>query len=60
VLDAGKQFTVAGIAVLRFARGKIVEDWLNWDAWVKSNNSVPPRPGVHDFGSRWRWFSQQT
>ena len=31
-LHTGKQFTATGITVLRFARGKVVEEWVNWDA----------------------------
>ena len=28
----GKQFTISGVSIARFASGKIVEGWVNWDA----------------------------
>jgi steroid delta-isomerase-like uncharacterized protein len=27
-----KQFTISGVSIARFASGKIVEGWVNWDA----------------------------
>jgi len=32
VAATGKQFTISGISVARFASGKMVEGWVNWDA----------------------------
>jgi steroid delta-isomerase-like uncharacterized protein len=28
----GKQFTISGISIARFANGKMAEGWVNWDA----------------------------
>jgi steroid delta-isomerase-like uncharacterized protein len=28
----GKHFTISGVTIARFANGKIVEGWVNWDA----------------------------
>jgi steroid delta-isomerase-like uncharacterized protein len=27
-----KQFTISGVSIARFANGKMVEGWVNWDA----------------------------
>jgi len=32
IAPAGKQFTISGISVARFTKGKISESWVNWDA----------------------------
>jgi steroid delta-isomerase-like uncharacterized protein len=32
IAPTGKQFTISGISVARFANGKISEGWVNWDA----------------------------
>ncbi len=32
IAPTGKQFTVSGITIARFAGGKIVEGFVNWDA----------------------------
>jgi len=32
IAATGKQFTISGISVTRFANGKMVEAWVNWDA----------------------------
>ena len=32
IAATGKQFTISGISVTRFASGKMVEAWVNWDA----------------------------
>ena len=28
----GKQFNISGVSIVRFADGKMVEGWINWDA----------------------------
>jgi steroid delta-isomerase-like uncharacterized protein len=32
IAPTGKQFTISGISIARFASGKMVEGWINWDA----------------------------
>jgi steroid delta-isomerase-like uncharacterized protein len=32
IAPTGKQFAITGISVARFADGKMVEGWINWDA----------------------------
>ncbi len=32
IAPTGKQFTISGISIARFASGKMVEGWVNWDA----------------------------
>ena len=32
IAPTGKQFAITGISVARFASGKMVEGWVNWDA----------------------------
>ncbi len=32
VAPTGKNFSLSGISIARFANGKIVEEWVNWDA----------------------------
>lgn len=32
IAATGKHFNISGISVARFASGKIVEGWVNWDA----------------------------
>ncbi len=32
IAPTGKQFAIAGVSVMRFAGGKMVEGWINWDA----------------------------
>lgn len=32
IAPTGKQITVSGISIGRFADGKVVEGWVNWDA----------------------------
>jgi steroid delta-isomerase-like uncharacterized protein len=32
IAPTGKQINISGVSVARFANGKIVEGWVNWDA----------------------------
>ncbi len=32
IAPTGKQFTISGVTIARFANGKMVEGWVNWDA----------------------------
>jgi steroid delta-isomerase-like uncharacterized protein len=32
IAPTGKQFTISGVSIARFAGGKMVEGWINWDA----------------------------
>jgi steroid delta-isomerase-like uncharacterized protein len=32
IAPTGKQINITGVSVARFANGKIVEGWVNWDA----------------------------
>ena len=32
IAPTGKQFTISGVTVARFADGTMTEDWVNWDA----------------------------
>jgi steroid delta-isomerase-like uncharacterized protein len=32
IAPTGKQFTISGISIVRFANGKMVEGFINWDA----------------------------
>ena len=32
IAPTGKQIAISGVSVVRFAGGKIVEGWINWDA----------------------------
>jgi len=32
IAPTGKQFTISGISIARFANGKMTEGWVNWDA----------------------------
>jgi steroid delta-isomerase-like uncharacterized protein len=32
IAPTGKNVTVSGITITRFAKGKIAEEWVNWDA----------------------------
>jgi len=32
IAPTGKQFTISGVSIVRFANGKMVEGWINWDA----------------------------
>lgn len=32
IAPTGKQISINGISIVRFAGGKMVEDWVNWDA----------------------------
>jgi steroid delta-isomerase-like uncharacterized protein len=32
IASTGKQFTISGVSIARFANGKMVEGWVNWDA----------------------------
>jgi len=32
IAPTGKQFAITGISIARFAGGKMVEGWINWDA----------------------------
>lgn len=32
IAPTGKQFAISGISIARFASGKMVEGWINWDA----------------------------
>jgi ketosteroid isomerase-like protein len=32
IAPTGKQFTISGVSIARFANGKMVEGWVNWDA----------------------------
>jgi steroid delta-isomerase-like uncharacterized protein len=32
ITPTGKQFTITGVSIARFANNKIVEGWVNWDA----------------------------
>jgi steroid delta-isomerase-like uncharacterized protein len=32
IAPTGKQFAISGISIARFAGGKMVEGWVNWDA----------------------------
>jgi len=44
IAPTGKQGRVTGISIGRVARGKIVEDWANWDAlgMLQQLGVVPP------------------
>jgi steroid delta-isomerase-like uncharacterized protein len=32
IAPTGKQFVLSGVSIVRFASGKMVEGWINWDA----------------------------
>jgi steroid delta-isomerase-like uncharacterized protein len=32
IAPTGKPFTISGVSIARFASGKMVEGWVNWDA----------------------------
>jgi steroid delta-isomerase-like uncharacterized protein len=32
IAPTGKQFNISGVSIARFANGKMVEGWVNWDA----------------------------
>jgi steroid delta-isomerase-like uncharacterized protein len=32
IAPTGKQFNISGVSIARFASGKMVEGWVNWDA----------------------------
>jgi steroid delta-isomerase-like uncharacterized protein len=32
IAPTGKQFSISGMSIARFANGKMVEGWVNWDA----------------------------
>jgi steroid delta-isomerase-like uncharacterized protein len=32
IAPTGKQFSISGVSIARFANGKMVEGWVNWDA----------------------------
>ncbi|HVS87075.1 MAG TPA: ester cyclase [Candidatus Acidoferrum sp.] len=32
IAPTGKQFTISGVTIARFANGKMVEGWVNWNA----------------------------
>src|SRR5229473_3012756 len=32
IAPTGKQFTISGVTIARFANGKMAEGWVNWDA----------------------------
>jgi steroid delta-isomerase-like uncharacterized protein len=32
IAPTGKPFTISGVSIARFANGKMVEAWVNWDA----------------------------
>jgi predicted ester cyclase len=32
IAPTGKPFTISGVSIARFAGGKMVEGWVNWDA----------------------------
>jgi steroid delta-isomerase-like uncharacterized protein len=32
IAPTGKQFAISGVSIVRFAGGKMVEGWINWDA----------------------------
>jgi len=32
IAPTGKQIAISGISIVRFASGKMVEGWINWDA----------------------------
>jgi len=32
IAPTGKQFVISGVSIVRFAGGKMVEGWINWDA----------------------------
>ncbi len=32
IAPTGKQFTISGVSIARFAGNKMVEGWINWDA----------------------------
>jgi steroid delta-isomerase-like uncharacterized protein len=32
IAPTGKQFTISGVSIARFANGKMTEGWVNWDA----------------------------
>ena len=32
IAPTGKQFNISGVTIARFASGKMVEGWVNWDA----------------------------
>jgi len=32
IAPTGKQFKISGVSIVRFADGKMVEGWINWDA----------------------------
>ncbi len=53
----GKQFAVTGITILRFAQGKIGEEWVNWDALgLMHELGTVPASGRKGSDARWRQF----
>jgi steroid delta-isomerase-like uncharacterized protein len=40
----GKRTTTSGISISRFEGGKVVEEWVRWDAlgWLQQLGVVPP------------------
>ncbi|HEY6450788.1 MAG TPA: ester cyclase [Candidatus Cybelea sp.] len=43
IAPTGKRVTITGVSVVRFADGKIVEGWINWDTYgmLKELGLVP-------------------
>jgi ketosteroid isomerase-like protein len=43
IAPTGKQFVISGVSIVRFAGGKMVEGWINWDALglMQQLNVVP-------------------
>jgi predicted ester cyclase len=45
IAPTGKQFTISGVTIARFAGSKIVEGWVNWDALgLMQQLGVVPEP----------------
>jgi predicted ester cyclase len=47
IAPTGKQVNVSGVSIVRFANGKIVEGWANWDALglMQQLGTVPEQTG---------------
>jgi steroid delta-isomerase-like uncharacterized protein len=46
IAPTGKQFVISGVSIVRFAGGRMVEGWINWDALgLMQQLSVVPELG---------------
>ena len=45
IAPTGKQFTISGVSIARFANGKMAEGWVSWDALgLMQQLGVVPEP----------------